>query len=101
MSSLPPVRAQIETYDEIPVRLRPAYELSPLGWYEPNAVGAALGAYRSALAKNPDLTPFAPFAPLRKLTKQEWSLLLSVSAPGEERAYFLRAFTAKRIKLKD
>ena len=98
MTSRPPIRAQVATYDEIPRRLRPAYELSPLGWYEPNAVGAALGAYRSALAKDPDREPVAA---LRKLTRQEWSMLLSVSESGEERAYFMRAFTCKRIKLKD
>jgi hypothetical protein len=28
-------------------------------------------------------------------------MLLSVAEPGEERAYFIRSFVSKRIKLKD
>jgi hypothetical protein len=98
MTSPAPIRAQVATYDEIPTRLRPVYELGALGWYEPTQVGAAIGAYRSARSKAPDREPVAP---LTKLTRKEWSLLLSVSAPGEERAYFLRSFVSKRIKLKD
>jgi hypothetical protein len=93
-----PLPAQVESYSEIPTRLRPAYDLSVLGWYELNQVGAALSAYRAALAKDPHREPVAR---LRKLTKHEWSTLLSVAERGEERAYFMRAFTCKRIKLKD
>ncbi len=97
MPSSPAIRAQVETYDEIPIRLRPAYGLSPLGGYELNQVGAALSAYRCALAKDPHREPLAP---RRKLTKQEWSLLLSLAEP-DERAHFVRAIVSKRITLKD
>jgi hypothetical protein len=96
MASLLP--AQVESFSEIPTRLQPAYERSVLGWYEINQVGAALSAYRAALAKDPHREPVAP---LRKLSKHEWRTLLSVAERGEERAYFIRAFTCKRIKLTD
>jgi hypothetical protein len=98
MTSPTALRKLVPTYDEIPARLKRAYELSPLGGYELNEVGAALNTYRSALAKDPIREPVAP---LRKLTRREWSTLLSVCEPGEERAYFLRCFVTKRIKLKD
>jgi hypothetical protein len=98
MTSPIALRAQIASYSEIPDRLRPAYDLSPLGWYEPNQIGAAIGAYRTARAKDPDREPVAP---LTKLTRKEWNTLLSVASPGEERAYFMRSFVSKRIKLKD
>jgi hypothetical protein len=91
------IAEQIETYDQIPVRLRPAYELSPLGWYEPNQVGAAIGAYRAAIVKDPHREPLAP---RRKLTRAEWNLLLALSEP-EERGYFLRQLVSKRFSLRD
>jgi hypothetical protein len=99
MTSPAPLRKLVPTYSEIPDRLKPAYELAALEGYELNEVGAALNTYRSALAKEPGNRE--PIAPLRKLTRREWTTLLSVSEPGEERAYFLRCFTIKRIKLKD
>jgi hypothetical protein len=98
MISPPPVHKQVATYDEIPIRLRPVYELGPLGWYEPTPVGVTIGAYRSARTKEPDREPVAP---LTKLTRREWTTLLSVAEAGEERAYFVRSFVSKRIKLKD
>jgi hypothetical protein len=91
------IPTQVETYDEILPRLRPAYGRSALGWIEVNQVGAAIGAYRSALEKDPHQEPVAP---RRKMTRKEWSTLLSVVGP-EERGYFMRAFVAKRITLKD
>jgi hypothetical protein len=48
-------------------------------------VSAAISAYRTALAKDPHREPLAP---RRKLTKQEWSTLLSVVEPNEK-AYFI------------
>jgi hypothetical protein len=68
-----------------------------LGWCEPNQIGAAIGAYRAALEKEPHREPLAP---RRKLTRTEWSTLLSVAEP-EERGYFMRAFASKRIPLRD
>jgi hypothetical protein len=98
MSSPTPLRKLVPTYSEIPDRLKPAYELAALEGYELNEVGAALNTYRTAVAKDPIREPVAP---LRKLTRHEWSTLLSVCEPGKERAYFLRCFASKRIKLKD
>jgi hypothetical protein len=92
-----PIQAQVQTFGEIPPRLRPAYERSVLGGYELNQVGAALSAYRCAAAKNPGREPVAP---QRKLTRTEWNTLLAVVEP-EERAYFMRALVCKRIKLTD
>jgi hypothetical protein len=97
MTTPAPLRKQVATYDEIPRRLRPAYDLSPLGWYEPNQIGTVIGAYRSALARDPHSEPVFP---LTKLTRKEWSMLLSVVEPGEQPS-FIRALVSKRIKLKD
>jgi hypothetical protein len=92
-----PIPEQVEHYHEIPTRLRPAYGLSSLGWYQPNAVGATIGAYRAAIEKDPHREPLAP---RRKLSRKEWSTLLSVAEP-DERAHFMRALISKRITLKD
>jgi hypothetical protein len=97
MTSLPTIRPQVENYSEIPTRLRPAYDLSVLGGYELNQLGAALSAYRCALAKDPYTEPLAP---RRKLTRAEWATLLSIAEPNE-RAYFMRSLVSKRITLKD
>jgi hypothetical protein len=97
MTSAQVIAPLVESYAQIPLRLRPAYRLAALDGYELNEVGAALSAYRYALAKDPHREPLAP---RRKLTKQEWSALLSVADP-EERGYFMRALVTRRITLKD
>lgn len=97
MASTSAIPEQVEHYHQVPARLRPAYELGALGSYVPNQVGMTIGAYRAAIAKDPHREPLAP---RRKLTRQEWSTLLSIAEP-DERGHFLRALASKRITLKD
>jgi hypothetical protein len=88
----------VPSFDAIPLRLRPLYDLGPNEGYVLTPAGKALASYRNAIAREPNKEPLAP---LRTLTKTEFMTLVGVAQAGSEREFFIKSAAQKRITIKD
>lgn len=90
----PEVPRTVKTISEVPQGLRQAYDALPGVGYVRNAVGDALADYRDQKRRNPLAEPLIK---RRTMTKEQYTTLQGLAAPGAERENLMRAAATRRI----